>query len=232
MARILLNNVKRKTDGPAFFITTIFASSLFLAGIITAWGAEDFLNNVSAEESFKTAVAYSTGEGGTQDSVQAAQWMRRAATQGHLYAQFNLGEAYMNGYGVRQNHSEGIRWLQRAANSGLADAQVSLGLKYDKGVAVAQNMESAVKWFRAAARQGNRDGQNNLGIAYATGEGIGMDYVQAYQWFELARLAGHPSSGDYRENIASEMSAEQILAAQRLVRDWKMAHEANYFSLK
>ena len=132
----------------------------------------------------------------------------------------------MSGYGVGKSYSEGIKWLQRAANGGLAVAQVSLGLKYDEGVGVSKGSETAVKWFRAAARQGNSDGQNNLGIAYAVGEGVLKDYVQAYSWFELARLAGHPFSEEYRDRIALEMNAKQILEAQRQVSEMKMGVNA------
>lgn len=225
--RILLSCIEEKIDRSAPFAAAFALLLLVLGWPIAALGCADTgavegcLNDSSAEESFRTAVAYSMGEGGIQDSVLAVRWMRRAATQGHRYAQFNLGEAYMSGYGVKQDYSAGINWLQRAANGGLADAQVSLGLKYDEGVGVTQERAMAVKWFRAAARQGNRDAQNNLGIAYAKGEGVTKDDVQAYRWFELARLAGHPSSSAYRDRIAKEMNAAQILEAQRQVSNWQ-----------
>lgn len=218
MVRTTLNRVKRNRDCSFSFLATFFLLLLSLSVPVTVWGCEDVedcFSSYSTEALFRTAVAFSTGEDGVQDSRQAVRWMRPAANRGHLYAQFNLGEAYLNGYGIEQSNSEGISWLQQAANGGLADAQVSLGLKYDEGVGVAQDSELAVKWFRRAAKQGNRDAQNNLGIAYATGEGMPKDYVQAYRWLELARIAGHPASGKYRDRIAQEMSPKQLREAQR-----------------
>jgi len=39
-------------------------------------------------------VRYATGEGVTQDKVEAAKWYRKAAEQGNAYAQCNLGDSY------------------------------------------------------------------------------------------------------------------------------------------
>lgn len=218
MVRTILIRVEQNSDCSFPVFLTCFLLLLTLSAPVMVWGcddAEDCFSRYTIEELFRTAVAFSTGEGGVQDSRQAVLWMRRAANRGHLYAQFNLGEAYLNGYGVEQSNPEGISWLQRSANGGLADAQVSLGLKYDEGVGVVQDLKLAVKWFRRAAKQGNRDAQNNLGIAYAAGEGVPKDYVQAYRWFDLAQIAGHPASGEYRDRIAQDMNPKQLREAQR-----------------
>lgn len=208
-----------------FWACTAFILLVISVGSVTAGSCGDSNtvsgcvepNKQTVEEAFKLGIDYSTGASGVQDSRLAVQWMRRAASQGHLYAQFNLGEALINGYGVTQDYQEGIVWLKRAANGGVADAQVSLGLKYDEGIGVTQNYQMAVKWYLAAARQGNQNGQNNLAVAYAMGQGVTKDYVAAFAWFELARLAGHPSSGEYRDQVSINMTPEQLAEAQRLL---------------
>ena len=56
-------------------------------------------------------------EGGVpQDYNQAVTWVRRAADQGHVRAQFNLGASYDTGAGVEKNASEALRWFRRAAD--------------------------------------------------------------------------------------------------------------------
>ncbi len=48
---------------------------------------------------------YDKGLGVTQDYAQAAKWYRKAAEQGHAYAQFNLGYMYRFGQGVPQDYA-------------------------------------------------------------------------------------------------------------------------------
>jgi len=42
--------------------------------------------------------------------------LRKAADQGHVNAQYNLGTMYENGWGVPENWSEAMRWYRSAAD--------------------------------------------------------------------------------------------------------------------
>jgi uncharacterized protein len=48
-------------------------------------------------------LCYGNGDGVKQDKVKAFQWYLKAAEQGHVQAQFNVGDCYDNGVGVNQN---------------------------------------------------------------------------------------------------------------------------------
>ena len=41
---------------------------------------------------------------------EATKWYKKAANQGHAYAQTNLGTLYANGQGVRQNYKKAAKW--------------------------------------------------------------------------------------------------------------------------
>ena len=69
---------------------------------------------------------YQTGEGVRQDYSEAVRWYRKAAEQGIVEAQFNLGVMYYNGYGVKQDKSEALRWIRMAARQGFIQAQSAL----------------------------------------------------------------------------------------------------------
>jgi len=64
------------------------------------------------------------------------------------------------------------------------------------------------------------DELNKLGLIYSTGDGPTLDYVEAHKWFNLAAFKGCQSAKNYRAELASEMSAEEIAEAQRAARQW------------
>ncbi|HXW25241.1 MAG TPA: hypothetical protein VEK73_10870 [Xanthobacteraceae bacterium] len=49
------------------------------------------------------------------------------------------------------------------------------------------------------------------------------DRVSAHKWFNLAAMHGNKQAGLLRVEIAAEMSAAEIAAAQRAARDWLTA---------
>ena len=61
-----------------------------------------------------------------RDDTEAVRWYRRAAEQGDVLAQYNLGWMYENGRGVGRDRVEAVRWYRLAAEQGDADAQRAL----------------------------------------------------------------------------------------------------------
>lgn len=66
---------------------------------------------------------YLNGSAGVpQDYEEAFEWYHKAADQGYVAAQYNLGILYDEGLGVQQSHEAGYFWLTLAAQaSGKAD---------------------------------------------------------------------------------------------------------------
>jgi uncharacterized protein len=59
---------------------------------------------------------YRKGEGVPRDDAEAAKWYRKAAEQGHLYAQTVVGGLYAVGLGVPQDYVEAHKWFNLAAS--------------------------------------------------------------------------------------------------------------------
>ena len=59
-----------------------------------------------------------------------------------------------------------------------------------------------------------------LGIMYSLGREVDRDLIAAHKWFNLAALRGNECAKQYRRDISSEMSAEEIAQAQRDARQW------------
>jgi TPR repeat protein len=84
----------------------------------------------------------------------------------------------------------------------------------------------AARLFRKSAEQGNVTAQDSLGVLYVNGEGVPQDYVQAYAWFNIAETyvpanddGWHARLNRFRNEIAGEMSAADMAAAQKLTRE-------------
>jgi TPR repeat protein len=63
-----------------------------------------------------------------------------------------------------------------------------------------------------------------LGMMYASGRSVPTDLVSAHKWFNLAAMRGNGDAMRLRREIAEEMSATEIAAAQRAARDWLTTH--------
>jgi len=63
-----------------------------------------------------------------------------------------------------------------------------------------------------------------LGIRYSVGTAVPADLVAAHKWFNIAALKGCKDAIRLRQEIAANMSAAEIAAAQRAARDWLTSH--------
>ena len=74
-------------------------------------------------------------------------------------------------------------------------------------------------WERAADA-GHPGAQFHLGLMYATGEDVAQDLVLAHKLLNLAAPRGSGDATTLRAEITMEMSARDVMTAQRLARDW------------
>ena len=76
----------------------------------------------------------------------------------------------------------------------------------------------------SAARGHGPDGFFKLGMMCSTGQSMAIDMVAAHKWFNLAALRGFRDAIRLRNEVAAEMSAAEIAAAQRAARAWLTKH--------
>jgi uncharacterized protein len=175
----------------------------------------------SSPPSFDAAnAAYQKG-----DYKTALAMVQPVAEGGDARAESLLGLMYYRGRGVAQDDKEAATWFRRAADKGDATAQFYLGGMYSEGRGVPQDYAESTQWYRRAADQGDGQAQYNLGLAYARGEGVEQNLVNAHVMFNLAaaRLTdprGRTAAIKNRDQVAGEMTADQIAEAQKLAKDW------------
>lgn len=62
----------------------------------------------------------------SQNYPKAVELFTKAAKQGHVKAQYNLGVCYENGEGVTRNREEAVKWYIKAAEQGYLNAAAAL----------------------------------------------------------------------------------------------------------
>lgn len=144
-----------------------------------------------AEKQYQMGCKYYAGDGVPQDYAKAAVWLRKAAEQGHAWAQHDLGECYYWGHGVEQDFSEAAKWYLRAAEQGDNLAQNNIGECYYYGIGIEQDFFEAAKWYKKAAAQGRPIPQHMLGECYYWGKGVQQDYTKAVEWYSKSAVQGH-----------------------------------------
>ena len=130
---------------------------------------------------------------GSKSFAQASKYYK-AANQGDVTAQYNLGVCYHNGNGVAKDYAKAVYWYSKAANQGHASAQCNLGFCYKNGEGVTKNYAKAVYWYSKAANQGDASAQCNLGFCYDNGNGVTKNYAKAVYWYSKAANQGDASA--------------------------------------
>ncbi len=160
----------------------------------------------------------------TDYATAKAEW-QDLADAGDKNAAYGMGLLYGNGFGVDMNDDLALKYYGIAAEQGHPDAQFNLAVMHQNGWGVPQSDAEANNWYKLAAAQGITQAQIALGRFYALDFLDTYDPVEAYKWFSVAQQLGDVDAADKREFIASRMSSEQVVEADRLVADWVDSHQ-------
>jgi TPR repeat protein len=93
----------------------------------------------------------------SQDYKLAMEWYQKAASNGNIDAQYNIGYLYQYGLGVSPDYKQAMKWFQKAAGNGIAEAIYSIGGLYENGRGVTKSVDIAIEWYQKAANN-NHEG--------------------------------------------------------------------------
>lgn len=82
-------------------------------------------------------------------------WIRCAANQNHVGAQYLLASGFATGFDFRKDLAESVYWYRRAARLGHSEAQYNLALMYAHGEGVSKNLRACRRWLERAGRGGD-----------------------------------------------------------------------------
>ncbi|MFO1186030.1 MAG: peptidoglycan-binding protein [Alphaproteobacteria bacterium] len=146
-----------------------------------------------------------------KDKVAAADYLKKAASQGLVIAQGRLGEWYEHGTGLQASETEAAKWYARAAEGGHVQSMHNFGYFNAAGMGgLKKDGTAAERWFRRAAERGLVASQVNLAIVLfdtvnfplAAGADPDARLKDAYFWAALAAAHGDAASEQLRDTIA------------------------------
>ena len=62
------------------------------------------------------------------------------------------------------------------------------------------------------------------GIFLSSGRSGQVDLIEAHKWFNIAAAGGDRAAAQHRDELAREMTREEVAAALRAARDWITHH--------
>lgn len=167
-----------------------------------------------------------------KDYKIAFEYYKKAADQGYLTAQRELGLFYENGRGVTKSIEEAFKYYRLAADQGDPIAQYCIGNLYQWGKGVEQSKEESLKYYRVSADQ--EYGPALIELAHYYGSEELKDYKKSFEYYKIASDHGYPEAqrelGHYYENGRGvEKSDEEALKYYRLaVEYYKKAADQGY----
>ena len=164
-----------------------------------------------ANAQYELGHAYYLGDRVDKDHWKAVKWYQKAAEQGHIVAQCQLGYIYANDFHLT-DYKKSAGWYRVAAEQGHVEAQFRLGLYYNHhahtnsflrqvGFFAKSDRIEALKWYRKAAEQGHVQAQFKLGDCYEQAVDDFLptewDRAEAVKWYRKAAEHGH-ANAQYR----------------------------------
>ena len=118
----------------------------------------------------------------------------------------------------REDYATALKEWKILAEEGDPSSQYNLGVMYRMGKGVARDDKEAVKWCKLAADQGDAGSQFLLGYMYLNGIGVPQNSLRAHMWVNIAASQGIEGAASERDNLAKEMTSEDIALAQQMAR--------------
>lgn len=105
----------------------------------------------------------------------ALELIKSSASNGHSFAQVELGYRYLFGYGVNRDQKKALFWLSSAAHQGHPQAMGHLGGMYASGKGVERNEDYALQILRRGVELGDAKSLDMLGRRFLHGPELERD---------------------------------------------------------
>jgi localization factor PodJL len=178
-------------------------------------------NSGDAKAAVALGLKYANGDGVALNDAEAMRWLQKAAEAGEPVAQYRLGTFFEKGRAVDPDQDQALRWYGEAAKHGNRKAMHALGVANANSTGGKKNFPEAVRWFKAAAELGLTDSQFNLAVLYERGLGVQTSLSEAYKWYAIAAAAGDSESKTRVGALATQISAADREAADRIAKGYK-----------
>lgn len=128
------------------------------------------------------------------DLEKCFYWCLKAAKQGQVRAQANLGNMYCQAIGTEQDIEEGFYWYHEASLAGHIDSMVKAGLMLLIGQGTSKGVHEGLELLYQAANDDNAEAQMLIGSIYFEGRLVEKDLDEAKYWLKAAAKNGDPNA--------------------------------------
>jgi TPR repeat protein len=142
----------------------------------------------TAQRNLGSCYYYGLGVG--KDLTKAIELWGKAASQGDIKAQTNLGSLYLK----EQKYNKAYVWFKKASDSGDVHAMNNLGSLYNAGLGVQKNETEGFRLHQKAAGQKDPCALYNLAVDYEAGRGTDKNIQLAIKAYAEAASAGSPDA--------------------------------------
>ena len=153
---------------------------------------------------------------------EAMSWYGVQAEAGDAQAQYLLAYALEQGVRSEADLEAARTWYTKSAEQGHGRAAYRLALMLIDGRGGPADAKAAERWLEPGAEAGDEPSQSLLG--YLLAHDAVERWVKAYQWLTLAADNGDSFAAANLAALMKVMSAEEVIAGEALVADWRARH--------
>jgi hypothetical protein len=150
---------------------------------------------------------FATGATNSQQQKEAFDYYLKAANQGEIEAQNNMGSLYAS----KGDYDTAEKWFLKSIEFPLS--KYNLGFMYLKGQGVQADYPKALHYLKQAAAEGCAPALNRLGDMYAHGTHVQKDLAQSYVYLKLAASLGNEEAKNNFKVLTKTMMTKQQIAA-------------------
>ena len=122
----------------------------------------------------------------------------KAASNGNILAQNNLGNLYFQGLGTKQDYKKALKCYIAASKGKNKNAVCSLGYMCKYGLGTKKDFKKAFILFQKANQLNSTLAPFYLAEMYEKGEGVKQNYPKAYSYYKKASTLGHKKYAFYK----------------------------------
>lgn len=137
-----------------FFMTVLL---FILPSIISYWVVPKLyskFNNSYKDSNIESQYNMGTKYFKQNDFEKAKYWFEKAAENGDVDSQYQLGNIHLQGMGTQKDMSKALYWYEKAALNNHSQSQHNMGMFYMQGEVVNKDEDIAHDWFKKAAENG------------------------------------------------------------------------------
>lgn len=125
-----------------------------------------------------------------KDIHQGLIYLKEAAEQSNVLAQFKLGLIYCEGEIVEKDYQQCNGYWKKAADQGQRDSIFNYAVNMHQGFGE-YNIDEAIKYYTIASVQGNGSASYNLHVIYNNPKHNRIDKVKASNYLKMAEEQGY-----------------------------------------